>query len=291
MMSDPTERVTLPTGLWVDGVCHKTAEVRALTGSDEVFLLETGRSLLPAERSTALLARCLKELGSVSNDKTKAVRALTVGDRDALLLHVRLMTIGNRIQATVTCPNPHCQERMDLGLNVSDLLLPPYANCREWYQETINADENKYEVCFRLPTGGDQEAVAKAARTHPQAAAEALLRRCLKSEGNGNGSTTKQMPPEVFATLSARMAELDPQAELILQATCPACAHEFSTALDVSTFFFQELRGRIKHVYTEVHKLAFHYHWSENEIMTMTPTRRRVYLELLANEFAEKARR
>lgn len=291
MMSDLTETVTLPTGVWIDGICHKTAAVRALTGSDEVFLLEVGRSLLPAARSTALLARCLTELGPVSNDKTEAIRALTVGDRYALLLHVRLLTIGNRIQGTVTCPNPDCLERMDLELKVKDLLLPPYSDSREWYEETINADQKTYEVCFRLPTGGDQEAVAKAARIDPQAAAEALLDRCLKSASNGNGPVTKQVPAKLFAELSARMAELDPQAELILQATCPLCAYEFSTELDVSTYFFQELTDRIKHVYTEVHKLAFYYHWSENEIMNMTPTRRRVYLELLANEFAERARR
>jgi hypothetical protein len=290
MMNDITERVTLPTGLWVDGICHKTAEVRALTGSDEVFLLEAGQSLLPAQRTTALLARCLIELGP-ARDKTAAVRGLTVGDRDSLMLHVRLLTIGKTIQATVRCPNPDCSERMDLELKVNDLLVPPYSNCQEWYQQTINVDEKTWDVCFRLPTGADQEAVANIAHTDPQAAAEALLRRCTKSDGNGNGSFPKQVPMSVFTELSARMAKLDPQAELILQATCPICAHAFSTELDISTYFFHELKERIKRVYMEVHTLAFRYHWSEHEIMAMTPTRRRLYLDLLANEFSERARR
>lgn len=291
MMTEVIERVTLPTGLWVDGVCHKEAQVRSLTGCDEVFLLEAGQNLLPAHRTTALLARCLTQLGPPASQKTEALRALTVGDREALLLHIRRLTVGNRLQSTVTCPNPDCQERMDLELNVKDLLLPPYENCREWYQETITEDDKTYQLCFRLPTGGDQEVIAELARSDTRAAVGELFRRCIKSEADSNDDVNQGLPRDVLAQLSALMSELDPQAELILQSTCPACSHAFSTQLDFARYFFQELGDRIRHVFREVHQLAFHYHWAEKEIMTMTPTRRRIYLDLLAEEMSEKTRR
>jgi len=291
MMTEVIERITLPTGLWVDGVCHKEAQVRSLTGSDEVFLLEAGQNLLPAQRTTALLARCLTQLGPPASEKTEALRALTVGDREAILLHVRRLTMGERLQSAVTCPNPDCQERMDLELNVEDLLLPPYENCREWYQEAITDDGKTYQLCFRLPTGGDQEVVAELARCDTAAAVEELFRRCIRSASDSNEDINEGLPRDVFAQLSKLMSELDPQAELILNTTCPACSHSFSTQLDFAHYFFQELSDRIRHVYREVHQLAFYYHWAEKEIMTMTPTRRRIYLGLLAEEMSEKTRR
>ena len=35
-------------------------------------------------------------------------------------------------------------------------------------------------------------------------------------------------------------------------------------------------------LYEDIHYLAYHYHWSENEILNMTRTKRRRYLNLLA---------
>lgn len=291
MMTDVIERVTLPTGLWVDGVCHKEAQVRSLTGCDEIFLLEAGQNLLPAQRTTALLARCLTQLGPAASEKTEALKALTVGDREALLLHIRRLTVGDRLQSAVICPNPDCHEQMDLELSVKDLLLPPYSDCREWYQETITEDDKTYQLCFRLPTGGDQEVVAELAQSDIQAAVDELFRRCIKSEANGDEDIIEKLPQDVFAQLSALMSELDPQAELILHTTCPLCSQAFSTQLDVARYFFQELSDRIRHVYREVHQLAFYYHWAEKEIMAMTPTRRRIYLGLLAEEVSEKTGR
>jgi hypothetical protein len=86
----------------------------------------------------------------------------------------------------------------------------------------------------------------------------------------------------VTAELPALMAQLDPQAELRLRLTCPACEGEFSTCLDAATYFFQELCGRAGHLYREVHLLAFYYHWSEADILAMTRQKRWRYLHLLA---------
>ncbi len=49
-------------------------------------------------------------------------------------------------------------------------------------------------------------------------------------------------------------------------------------------FFFKELKGDLKELYKEVHTLASHYHWSENEILDLTRNKRKEYLELINNE-------
>ena len=44
-----------------------------------------------------------------------------------------------------------------------------------------------------------------------------------------------------------------------------------------------ELRTDGELIYQEVHYLAYHYHWSEHEIMEMTRDKRRKYIDVLAD--------
>jgi hypothetical protein len=175
---------------------------------------------------------------------------------------------------------------MDLDLRVSDLLLPPYAEARPEYEATLDDAGTATHVRFRLPTGADQEAVAILAVTDPEAAAELLLRRCLIAPDAGVG-----LPEAVRRGLPTLLAQLDPQAELLLNLACPVCGHDFTALFDAGAYLFQEVSGRAAHLYREVHFLALYYHWSESEIMGMSAVRRQRYLDLLAEALAEGERR
>lgn len=282
-----TATIKLPGGLWLEGTRHEEAVLRPLDGDDEAFLLETGESLLPAQRTTALLARCLTRLGPLSPVATETAASLTAGDREALLLILRRLSLGERLQCVLDCPDPLCGERMDLDLQVSDLLLPPYPHARERYETTITENGSNYNVRFRLPTGAHQEEAALLARSDPHAAADLLLRRCVERVVTEDDRGIEDLPPVIVERLPAVMAELDPQAELVLSLTCPACSHDFSALFDAAAFLFQELDNRTRHIYGEVHLLALYYHWSEAEIMDMTPRKRRLYLDLLSEALTE----
>ena len=80
------------------------------------------------------------------------------------------------------------------------------------------------------------------------------------------------------------MERLAPKVELNMEATCPECGRAFVAPFDVQRFFFGELRTDSDLLYREVHYLAYHYHWSEREIMEMTRDKRRKYIEVLADE-------
>ena len=53
---------------------------------------------------------------------------------------------------------------------------------------------------------------------------------------------------------------------------------------DPQEFFFGELRTSRDLLDREVHYLAYHYHWSEQEIMAMPRDKRRRYIVVLADE-------
>lgn len=277
--------LTLPHGLWLDDERHQQVWLRPLTGEDEAFLGEQGASLTVAELTTQLLARCLLRFSTLSlADRRPAalMGALTVGDREALLLHLRRLTIGERLQSELTCPDEACAAQMDLDMTVSSFLLPPYPAAASQYTAAIAENGAQIDVRFRLPTGADQEAVAAVAQQDVPAAERLLLQRCLLAPAG-------EPPAAVKAALPSLLLSHDPQAELRLEVTCPECGTPFSTLLDTATFFLQELQQRAANLYREVHLLAFYYHWSEAEIMGMTAVKRHRYLDLLQTAMAEAA--
>jgi hypothetical protein len=264
----------------MDGSCHREAVMHPLTGDDEAWLLETG-GMFPAERSTALLARCMTKLGPSDAVTRDLARSLTVGDREALLLQLRRLTFGDELPCTVTCPAPTCAERLELPLHVSDLLLRPYPPQPRRHERTWTAGGTAFQVAFHLPTGADQEAAAAAAAAgDPVAGANLLLRRCVEYL-DPPGPPPETVPDDLLALLDATMAELDPQAELRLSVRCARCGLEFSTVLDAGGCLYEEVSRHARHLYQGIHLLALHYHWGERELMNMTARERSRYLGLL----------
>lgn len=247
----------------------RVALLHGLSAADELFLCERASDLMPAHWTTEALARCVVGLDGASPVTRENVRALTVGDREALLLHLRRLASGERLLCVLSCP--WCGGKLDLELNMAALLLPPYPDRQSFYDVG--------GLRFRLPTGADQEAVAAMAREDAAGAVEVLLRRCLDTPA---GSVSD----EVRELVSARMAELDPQAELSLDAVCAGCGQRFAALFDTAAYLIEELTEDAAQIYREIHALAFHYHWSPSEILSMTARTRRRYLALLEQELS-----
>jgi hypothetical protein len=282
--------VTLPGGIREQGGWHRDAVLQPLSGREEAFLLEDGSSLSMASRVTTVLSRCVCRLGTLEALTPETAKSLTVGDREALLLHLRRMTLGEKMSCVLSCPDPACGEKMDLDLQVSELLSPPYQDASDVHESVITSDQASYAVRFRLPNGADQEEVAPLAATVPKAAADLLLQRCVQVIFEQNsGDQVNQIPSVVAQALPQRMAKLDPQAEILFKLVCPACGGSFLAPFDTADYFCKELAGSQHDFYQEVHLLAFYYHWSEREILSLTRRKRALYLDLLTGALKERA--
>jgi hypothetical protein len=270
--------VTLPNGCWQGGTLHREARVRGLEDGEDLEA-ELSGELAPIERTTALLARCVSQLAGAD---ANALQDLSMGDREALLLHIRRMTFGDRMDCLLSCPA--CASRMDFQLHTETLIVPSAADARPQYEEEFLVDGVSLRVKFRVPTGKDVREALASGDAAPDSAVRALIARCLESVRQVD--TKEEMPsakwPTGLATqVAARMTELDPQAEIKLQLQCPACRHAFSVFFDIADFLFRELRDRERRLYQEVHQLALAYHWSEADILRMTARKRKLYLDLL----------
>jgi len=282
MAQDDSVQVELPLGYWIEEKHRRNSTLRAMHGADEVFLSEMGQSLPPAQWTTSLLGRCIVELDGIGRPDLGAVRNLTIGDREALLLQLRRLTFGDSVPLVLTCPETACKSKMDLTLSTRNLLVAPYPSPQQRHEAVVAEDGYSYRVRFRLPTGGDQEATAPLGLRDPQAAERQLLDRCIESIVLEDGDRAlDEMPFAVRQELPGVMLELDPQAEVSLQTHCSSCGSSFVTLFDAGSFVRQELAASLTKLYKEVHMLAYYYHWSESEILHATARRRRAYLEIL----------
>jgi hypothetical protein len=277
-------KVTLPRGLAVGEQWCRSAWLNSVTGCEEEFLIGEGRFLSPAAKVTELLRRCLLRVGPVEPVDAQLVRRLSVGDRESLLLHLRRLTLGDRAPCLLHCPS--CEKRMDLDLSIRELLLAPYPSAEPLHETTIDDDGSSYRVLFRPPNGGDQEEAAALAEDSLTSAADLVLRRCIVKVVSAGGEELSEIPAAVLRELPERMAQLDPQAEVLLDLACPECGTGFMVPFDIGDYLFRELGTQEHEFYRGVHRLSFHYHWGEDAILKLDRRKRHIYLELLAEEMS-----
>lgn len=284
---------TLPGG-FVDegGKVHRRVVLAPLTGRAEKLVAE--RKGMSEERLvTALLAETVQSIGSLAPVGWEEVRRLLVGDRQYLLVKLRELTFGARIEAVLRCPDPACRERMNIDFSTDDIPVKAAPQAGLYFQmelpsepDPASGDEGRL-IRFRLPNGADQEEVAPVAERDEILAQEMLLGRCLAGDlpaaGYGAELLAGLSPQDRFA-IEEEMEQLAPRVGLTMDATCPECGVRFSVPFHLSRFFLDELRTRLDLLLREVHYLAFHYHWSAKEILEMPRRDRRRYIEILSDE-------
>lgn len=228
-----------------------------------------GQRQHPVDRALTLLTFSLPD-HSIAD-----LARLTVGQRDALLLTLREITFGNTLNCFAECS--HCGEALEFTLSIDQIRLTDLSQSPEAdYAFAIAGFEGR----FRLPNSFDLAAIVSD-RTVDRAKASLLDRCLLQATHKGTEISHQELPSQVVTQLATQMAELDPQAEILLDLSCPACQHEWQILFDIVSFFWAELSAHAKRLLLEVHQLARHYSWHEADILAMSATRRNLYLELI----------
>lgn len=219
--------------------------------------------------------RALTLLAFACPDQTiEDLASLTVGQRDAYLLRLRELTLGSQINGFTECPN--CQERLEFQMSTTDIRISDPTQPINPIGEFQTHD---FELQFRLPNSWDLAAITPYKDT--EIATALLLQRCLLKASRGEASLAyDELPVEIIDQLSEHMVDADPQAEILLNLNCSACGHEWQSIFDILTFFWAELLVQAKRLLREIHTLARFYGWREADILSMTATRRQLYLDL-----------
>lgn len=249
--------------------------MRALTTSELLNTWERGLTQPPVQRVLTLLA------AAHPGTPPESLSELSIGQRDARLLLLREWTFGAQLMGLATCPR--CGVCLEMSLNTSDIraLAPPVKGEHEEARGEFSLSVAEYEVSYRLPNSIDLAVTAD--QGDVAAVRDRLLERCLLVvRHNGVEAPTAQLPAPVVDAVIERMAQADPQADVHLALTCPACGHQWQAAFDIVSFFWSEIDAWAHRVLSEVHTLASAYGWREDDILAMSPRRRQLYLEMVS---------
>ena len=283
----------LPGGVWdASGVLQREAELTALTGREEELLAD--RRSGPAALVTALLSRCVRRLGGIEPVSEDVARDLLVGDRQFLLIKLRQLTFGDKVDASVRCPWPNCGEPVDIDFSISEVPLKDGAAPSPVHELELSREAaldsglgpDAVRVRFRLPTGGDQELLSPLVAENEAEALTLLLARCVQEIGGHPASRelVRELSPAARLEIERAMESAAPGLELTMDAKCPECGRSFEAPFDAQDFILGEARASRDLLMREIHYLAYHYHWAEGEILAMPRERRRGYIEILSDE-------
>lgn len=228
--------------------------MRSLTSLEIVRVWEAGVSLHGLDRALLMLQAAEPERDGES------LAALSIGARDAQLIALRERMFGRELAMQARCPA--CGDELELAVTTDELRAGVSTG-----QAPFSFEYAGVTLVFRLPDSRDLAAAAQA-----DDGASELARRCLV-RGEANDANA-------IEALAQAILDADPQAEVLIDLACPACAHIWQSTLDPGAFVWSELAAEARRLLQQVHVLASAYGWSEEAVLRLGPARRRVYLQM-----------
>lgn len=219
--------------------------------------------------------RALLLLDAFCKKKTpQDLARLPVGQRDALLLSFREEAFGSSFFAIATCPK--CGQKLEACFQSNEIRAE--ASSKACQDLSVSMDD--YSAIIRLPNTLDLMAIGDISDL--DLATKALLRRCIVAASfKGEDVQFDELPETLLEAVLKQMSESDPQADVLLDLSCPECGHNWQAAFDILSYLWKEIDQWAIRIFHDVHVLASIYGWSEMDILAMSALRRQIYLELV----------
>jgi len=240
--------------------------MNALGNAGFLRLWENGHCLHSLDRGLLAIQALLPRPG------TEHVADWSLGRRNQALARLHQECFGPQLQGWMKCAQ--CGEKLEFVLDSRALI----ERHRDADPEPIVFKDR----AFRLPTSRDLSLVA--AESDTKFAAFRLADLCRIDAADSpvrNNAIPGEWTGEELEQLAARMSEADPLAEISLFFECPTCKSQSEESLDLATFFWAELEAFARRLLYEVHLLAVSYGWTEDEILSLSDTRRSIYLQMV----------
>jgi hypothetical protein len=194
---------------------------------------------------------------------TGAAQAPTVGAQCLQVLDLHRRVSGDALPLRCRCPACNDELGFEIDLQVLAAALPMPV------QQAHTMVVDGRELQFRLPAPAD---VAAADTPDAEDFVARLLARCVEGDA--------ALSPQQQSALAERLEALDPAAALSFVVDCPACAHRWDAAFDPARSLWAFVQARAEQTLIDIDALARRYGWNEAEVLALSPTRRRAYLQL-----------
>ncbi|MCP4403238.1 MAG: hypothetical protein GY801_38760 [bacterium] len=208
---------------------------------------------------------------------------LTVGKRLECLLAIAMTGGSSELSFEFRCLNEACCEQIEIEISREEIAALQHQSDQT---DPVNIQIGSERLLMRKPTGNDQREWAKNSFANEEAAIKAMLRTLLQDDEKAYSDQEQPISDEWVKTINDAMEEFDPLVNFNLMLRCPHCEKEGRYTIDLEARAFHELRKAQLNLLQVIHRLAAHYHWSEQQILSIPPWRRSHYLALIEKEEA-----
>ena len=239
-----------------------------LSASELLDLWEAGLARSPVEWALLMLSRGYPDM------EVESLAGLCIGRRDALLISLREQLFGPNLGCVATCKG--CGEEMELDLHARDIIVRNDIDL----SGPFSLSTEGFEIEFRLPNSYDL--LALGSDNSISSARHILMERCvLRSCKEGRMIGMQDLPISVGNELSERMSQIDSQADIRLEMSCPSCGKSWLEIFDIVSFLWREISSSVQRIFRDVATLAKFFGWNEKDILAMSEYRRQIYLEMV----------
>ncbi len=235
----------LPGGYYEGEKFYQEVKIRPLSGLEEEIIADKSLNENAAKLITAILTNCILRIGTIREITPDRVRRLLVADRDYLILRLRQLTFGNKVEGIIVCPK--CNQKVDIDFDLNDFevehknrLKPAFLMSLSKHAAYKSNGEIHQEVEFRLPNGADQEEIAPWIGINEAKALTELYARCIKRIGSIENITTdliQSLSMLARREIEAKMREVAPAIDLDMEVKCPYCDLNFVNNFNIYSFF------------------------------------------------------
>jgi hypothetical protein len=244
----------------------------ATSGADlDIAFEDTPRPTLV----TQVLTACVRDADAAT------VVHWNVNRRLQALQAVAAASGARRFSVALPCAAPTCDETLELELDLVDF------DCAGSAETFVCQPDVAHQLSVRLPTGADQIEWLNGAATDVDALQRDMATRLVLDINGEPAAPDWRVPAEWIDALAAALEQYDRSTALELHTRCPSCAQDMTLTLDLEARLLTQLHQQQRALLDQIHRLADAYHWTERDILALTPPRRRYYLTRIAEERAQ----
>ncbi len=226
---------------------------------------------------TQILQCCTTSRGGEAPDQA-FFWSLSSGKRIECLAAIATLGDTSGLTIRLRCPDETCRQEMEVEVSNHEL-----ADLQRRSDETdrflVRIGDEKVPV--RVPTGRDQQDWLEASFDDEGIAPNTIIETLLLGP---HSFEEDSVPDEWVQPIDAALEEIDPLVNFVLLVGCPDCGKENRYEVDLQNISLGMLRRDQLRLLRSVHRLALHYHWSEEQIFGLPPWRYSHYLALIETE-------
>jgi hypothetical protein len=219
----------LPSGIEI--------ELKEMTGAEEE-LLTNQRLIRTGDAINLVLRNCFVRIGDKTEPTVSDVLDLLSGDRLFSLVRLRQISLGDKVELELNCPNSACRMANCLTVNLEELEVTPYTEKREF---DFKLPGSKTAMRFGYLDGHKEKRLAGLREPN---ITSAMMIRIIDIDGKPpSKKILAEMSMRDRGALREEMARVDAGIDTVVEVECDGCGTRIRTRLEAEpAFLFPTVR-------------------------------------------------